>query len=159
MGCGCAVGIPPGGACRRPWRHWRLRRCCIARRSHGTNGSVRWGRRRRMFGGVPVSASRGCCYGQPQMGWGGFGGPGLLPRGGRNWLGVALARSVLVQPELDAGRLVRPVPHSVPAAFAYYVVYPADAPMSAQLAALRDWLLAQTKTLPAVAGESLPRGA
>ena len=89
----------------------------------------------------------------------GFSEPGLLLRAAADGLGVALARSVLVQPELEAGRLVRPVPHSVPAAFAYYVVYPADAPMSAQLAALRDWLLAQTKTLPAVAGESLPRGA
>jgi LysR family glycine cleavage system transcriptional activator len=84
----------------------------------------------------------------------GFSEPGLLLRAAADGLGVALARSVLVQPELEAGRLVRPVPFSVPAAFAYYAVYPAAVPMSAQLAALRDWLLAQVKTSPAGAGES-----
>lgn len=82
----------------------------------------------------------------------GFSEAGLLLRAAADGLGVALARSVLVQPELEAGRLVRPVPHSVPAAFAYYVVYPADAPITEQLAALRDWLLAQAKTPAAEAG-------
>jgi LysR family glycine cleavage system transcriptional activator len=66
---------------------------------------------------------------------------------------VALARSVLVRPELEAGRLVRPVPHSVPAAFAYYVVHPAGVSLSGQLAALHDWLLAQAKTVHAEAEE------
>jgi LysR family transcriptional regulator, glycine cleavage system transcriptional activator len=72
-----------------------------------------------------------------------FSEAGLLLQAAADGLGVALARSVLVQPDLEAGRLVRPVPQSVPAAFAYYVVYPQEVPVSAQLAALRDWLLAR----------------
>jgi LysR family transcriptional regulator, glycine cleavage system transcriptional activator len=70
-----------------------------------------------------------------------FSEAGLLLRAAADGLGVALARSVLVQPDLEGGRLVRPMPHSVPAAFAYYVVYLQDVPVSARLAALRDWLL------------------
>ena len=38
--------------------------------------------------------------------------------------GVALGRSALVADDLAAGRLVRPFAFSLPAGFAYYVVYP-----------------------------------
>jgi LysR family transcriptional regulator, glycine cleavage system transcriptional activator len=72
-----------------------------------------------------------------------FSEAGLVLRGAIDGLGVALARSVLVQPELDAGRLVRVLPHSVPAVFAYYLVRPEQAEISPNLAVLWEWLQAQ----------------
>ncbi|MCC7272124.1 MAG: transcriptional regulator GcvA [Alphaproteobacteria bacterium] len=57
--------------------------------------------------------------------------------------GVALARSALAALDLLAGRLVRPVPQAVPAAYAYWIVGP---PRVARLPAIRrfrGWLLAQ----------------
>lgn len=70
-----------------------------------------------------------------------FSESGLLLRAALDGLGLALARSVLVQPDLEARRLIRPVPQSVPAEFAYYVVHPGQA--SPAVAAFRDWLLDQ----------------
>lgn len=72
-----------------------------------------------------------------------FSESGLLLRAAIDGLGIALARSILVQPELDTGRLVRPVPHAVPARFGYYVVYPPDRESSERLLVFRDWLLSQ----------------
>jgi len=65
----------------------------------------------------------------------------LLLRAAADGLGVALARSVLARPDLEAGRLVRPVPESVPAEYAYYIVHPAGVPLTRALAAFREWLL------------------
>jgi LysR family transcriptional regulator, glycine cleavage system transcriptional activator len=73
-----------------------------------------------------------------------FSEAGLVLRAAIDGLGIALARSVLVQPELDSGRLVRVLPHSVPAAFAYYLVRPENAEISPNLAVLCEWLQAQT---------------
>jgi len=67
----------------------------------------------------------------------------LVLRAATDGLGIALARSVLVQPELDAGRLVRVLPYSVPADFAYYLVRPENAEISPNLAAFWEWLQAQ----------------
>lgn len=67
----------------------------------------------------------------------------LVQRAAIDGLGIALARSVLVQPDLDAGRLVRVLPHSVPAEFAYYLVRPENAEISPNLAALCEWLQTQ----------------
>jgi LysR family transcriptional regulator, glycine cleavage system transcriptional activator len=67
----------------------------------------------------------------------------LVLRAAIDGLGIALARSVLVQPELDAGSLVRVLPLSVPAEFAYYLVHPENAEISPNLAALCAWLRAQ----------------
>jgi LysR family glycine cleavage system transcriptional activator len=72
-----------------------------------------------------------------------FSESGLLLRAAIDGLGVALARSILVQPELDAGRLVRPVPHTVPSRFGYHVVYPLNREPSQRLLVFRDWLLSQ----------------
>lgn len=72
-----------------------------------------------------------------------FSESGLLLRAAIDGLGVALARSILVQPELDAGRLVRPLPQAMPARFAYYVVYPREREPSERLRVFRDWLLSQ----------------
>ena len=48
----------------------------------------------------------------------------LLLRAAIDGLGIALSRRMLAQPELDAGRLVRPVRHSVRADRSYFIVYP-----------------------------------
>jgi len=59
--------------------------------------------------------------------------------------GVVLGRSALVADDLAAGRLVRPFAPSLPAGFAYYVVYPARAMRRPSVKAFRDWLLAETR--------------
>jgi len=55
--------------------------------------------------------------------------------------GVALGRSALVADDLAAGRLVRPFELSLPASFAYYVVYPPHALQRPNVKAFRDWLM------------------
>jgi LysR family transcriptional regulator, glycine cleavage system transcriptional activator len=85
------------------------------------------------LGATPPARHRGPSFSEAE----------LLLRAALDGLGVALARSVLARPDLEAGRLVRPVPHSVPAAFAYYLVRPEDVPMSPPLQAFHDWLLSQ----------------
>jgi LysR family glycine cleavage system transcriptional activator len=69
----------------------------------------------------------------------------LLLRAAIDGLGVALSRRVLAQPELDAGRLVRPVKHSVRAQRSYFIVYPDRLEPSQRLLIFRDWLLAQAQ--------------
>jgi len=85
----------------------------------------------RSAGGVPPARRRGPTFSES----------GLLLRAALDGLGVALARSVLVQPDLEARRLIRPMPQSVAAEFAYYVVHPAHRQLSAAVATFRDWLL------------------
>ena len=58
---------------------------------------------------------------------------------------VVLSRRVLAQPELDAGRLVRPVKFSVRAQRSYFIVYPDSIEPSPRLLVFRDWLLEQAK--------------
>ena len=67
----------------------------------------------------------------------------LLLRAAIDGLGIALARSVLVQPELDAGRLVRVLASSVPAEFDYYLVRPENAEITPNLGAFCEWLQAE----------------
>jgi len=57
--------------------------------------------------------------------------------------GVALGRGALVADDLAAGRLVQPFVLSLPAPFAYYVVYPRKALERPKVKAFRDWLFAQ----------------
>jgi LysR family glycine cleavage system transcriptional activator len=59
--------------------------------------------------------------------------------------GVVLGRSALVADDLAAGRLVRPFELSLPAGFAYYVVYPPRALKRPKVKALRDWLVAEAR--------------
>ncbi len=59
--------------------------------------------------------------------------------------GVVLGRSALVADELAAGRLVRPFELSLPAGFAYYVVYPQRALQRPSVKAFRDWLMAEAR--------------
>jgi LysR family glycine cleavage system transcriptional activator len=57
--------------------------------------------------------------------------------------GVALGRGALVADDLATGRLVRPFALSLPASFAYYVVYPPRALHRPNVKAFRDWLMAE----------------
>jgi LysR family glycine cleavage system transcriptional activator len=59
--------------------------------------------------------------------------------------GVVLGRSALVAGDLAAGRLVRPFELSLPAGFAYYVVYPQFALQRPCVKAFRDWLVAEAR--------------
>jgi LysR family glycine cleavage system transcriptional activator len=69
----------------------------------------------------------------------------LLLRAAIDGLGIALSRRILAQPELDAGRLVRPVPHSVRADRSYFIVWPSGVGPSPRLLIFRDWLLEQAR--------------
>lgn len=58
--------------------------------------------------------------------------------------GVALARSSLVQPKLDAGTLVAPLEPHVPTTEAFFLVWPTDRPMRADAERVVQWLLRTT---------------
>jgi len=58
-------------------------------------------------------------------------------------LGVALARSGLIERDLAAGRLVRPLPGSVASELGFYIVWRADSRKLGRIEALRDWLVAE----------------
>jgi LysR family glycine cleavage system transcriptional activator len=55
--------------------------------------------------------------------------------------GVALGRSVLVEDEIAAGRLIRPFSLSLPVEYAYHIVYPETSAERPKIIAFRDWLL------------------
>lgn len=58
--------------------------------------------------------------------------------------GIALARSVMVQDDLQAGRLIRPVLElwgDMPLAQAYYIVYRPESADTSHIQAFRNWLL------------------
>jgi LysR family glycine cleavage system transcriptional activator len=67
-------------------------------------------------------------------------------------MGVALARSSLVQQDLETGRLVRLLPEAVDNDFAFYVAWRADNPKLARIHALRDWLIAEIGPEPGAGG-------
>jgi LysR family glycine cleavage system transcriptional activator len=74
-----------------------------------------------------------------------FGETDILLSAAIDGLGVALSRRLLAQPALDAGRLVRPVPHSVHADRSYFIVYPERLEPPPRLLIFRDWLLMQAR--------------
>lgn len=55
--------------------------------------------------------------------------------------GVALAQSILAQPEIDAGRLVVPVEHSLVSKNAFYIVCRENQVDVGKIAAFREWVL------------------
>jgi len=63
-------------------------------------------------------------------------------------LGVALARSTLVEHDLSNGRLVRPLQEQVQSRWGFYVVWRADSRKLRRIFALRDWLLAEVSGPP-----------
>jgi LysR family glycine cleavage system transcriptional activator len=58
-------------------------------------------------------------------------------------LGMALARSGLIEGDLASGRLVRPLETNVASDLGFFVVWRADSRKLARIEALRDWLLAE----------------
>lgn len=68
----------------------------------------------------------------------------MLIEAAKRGQGVALARSVLAQDEIDEGTLVRPFGQmSVPAEYAYYIVCPEDTADQPKIVAFREWMLAE----------------
>jgi len=58
-------------------------------------------------------------------------------------LGVALARSGLIERDLAAGRLVRPLEGAVASELGFYMVWRADSRKLSRIETLRDWLVAE----------------
>jgi LysR family glycine cleavage system transcriptional activator len=58
-------------------------------------------------------------------------------------MGVALGMPVLAQSDLASGRLVAPLELSLPLKFAYYIVSGEDTAARSDVAAFRNWLLAE----------------
>lgn len=58
-------------------------------------------------------------------------------------MGVALARSGLIEQDLASGRLVQLLPGAVDPEFAFYLAWRADSPKIRRIHALRGWLLAE----------------
>ncbi|THD77263.1 MAG: transcriptional regulator GcvA [Phenylobacterium sp.] len=67
-------------------------------------------------------------------------------------LGVALARSGLIEGDLASGRLVRPLEAVVPSELGYFVVWRGDNRKLARIEALRDWLTAEAQASGGSAG-------
>jgi LysR family glycine cleavage system transcriptional activator len=60
-------------------------------------------------------------------------------------MGVALARSGLIEGDLASGRLVRPFHDAVCSGIGFHVVWRADSRKIARIEALRDWLVAEVR--------------
>lgn len=60
-------------------------------------------------------------------------------------MGVTMGMSVLAGTDLASGRLVAPLPLSLPLKFAYYIVSGTDTADRADVVAFRDWLFAEAK--------------
>jgi LysR family glycine cleavage system transcriptional activator len=60
-------------------------------------------------------------------------------------MGVAMGMPVLAATDLASGRLVAPLPLSLPLKFAYYIVSGSDTAERADVVAFRDWLFAEAK--------------
>jgi LysR family glycine cleavage system transcriptional activator len=58
-------------------------------------------------------------------------------------LGVALARALFVQADLESGRLVRLFPHGVRTKYSYFIVYPRGSEALGKIQAFQEWLLEQ----------------
>jgi LysR family glycine cleavage system transcriptional activator len=89
----------------------------------------------RALGAAAPSTARGMTFSETD----------LLLRAAIDGLGIALSRRILAQPELDAGRLVRPLRRSVRADRSYFIVYPTAVQPSQRLLTFRDWLLEQAE--------------
>ncbi len=65
--------------------------------------------------------------------------------------GIAMAQLALIQPDLDAGRLVRPFPGTLDkGAFTYYLIYPSNRRMSTRMKDFKAWLMNACKDLELV---------
>ncbi len=69
---------------------------------------------------------------------------GLLLQAAVEGQGVALGRSALAADDLASGRLVKPFEISLPAEFAYYIVYPERSAHRPKIVQFRDWLIEES---------------
>jgi LysR family transcriptional regulator, glycine cleavage system transcriptional activator len=60
-------------------------------------------------------------------------------------IGVALARSGLIEADLASGRLVRPLEAAVASELGFYAVWRPDSRKLARIVVLRDWLIAEAR--------------
>lgn len=60
--------------------------------------------------------------------------------------GVAMGRTPLVNEDLETGRLIKPFEFSLPADFAYYLVYPEKHTEHPAIQAFRAWILREVET-------------
>lgn len=67
-------------------------------------------------------------------------------------LGVALARSGLIEADLASGRLVRPLAAAVASELGFFVVWRRDSRKLPRILALRDWLVAEAGAAPEQVG-------
>jgi LysR family glycine cleavage system transcriptional activator len=58
-------------------------------------------------------------------------------------LGVALARALFVQADLESGRLVRLFPRGLRTKYSYFIVYPRGSEALGKIQAFQEWLLEQ----------------
>jgi LysR family glycine cleavage system transcriptional activator len=70
-------------------------------------------------------------------------------------LGVALARSGLIERDLAAGRLVRPLEGGIASELGFFIVWRADSRKLSRIQALRDWLVAEAAVAPEEAEEAV----
>lgn len=75
----------------------------------------------------------------------GFDGSAMMLDAAAQGLGFALARGGYAQRDLDAGRLVRPLPGSIDVETGHNFVWRAENPKLPRILKLRDWFLEQTK--------------
>jgi LysR family glycine cleavage system transcriptional activator len=85
-----------------------------------------------------------------------------LHRAAAEGLGIGLGRMSLLQPTIDAGRLLRLFEERLPAEFAHYLVFPPRSQNHAGLAAFHAWVLdeargyAGAETVRPADGEAMP---
>lgn len=111
----------------RPRRRLDLRRCALLH-DDSAEGWRRWLAAARMSG---VDVDRGHTFTDAN----------LTLQAAAAGLGVAIGRRALVDPDLRAGRLVRPFAVSVPADPAYYLVAAEQAAELPRVREFRSWLL------------------
>jgi LysR family transcriptional regulator, glycine cleavage system transcriptional activator len=88
----------------------------------------------------------------------GFTDSAMLVEAAARGMGVALGRGALVADELVAGRLVRPLPLSRPAEFAYFAVTRDGRERHPRVRAFLDWLEGEAAASRAANGPGLSRG-
>jgi LysR family glycine cleavage system transcriptional activator len=57
--------------------------------------------------------------------------------------GVALARALFAQADLESGRLIQLFPHGVRTKFSYFILYPPGSESLGKIQAFQQWLLEQ----------------
>jgi len=84
-----------------------------------------------------------------------FNDASLLIQAALGGQGVGLVREVLVVEDLRAGRLVQPLPQSMPIPYEYFLVYPEGRAGQPRIRAFRDWLVTECQAFVDAASSAL----